>query len=67
MTGGHEVTLKQGKCILDFKRKYYFSQRTTITHWDRSSADSANISSVNMLQNKTNKYLRVVDFMQTKC
>ena len=61
-TRGYEVTLVKDQCRLDI-RKYLFSQRT-INEWNELSIDSviASTSSVNMLRNKVDTYLRRVGY-----
>ena len=55
-TRGHGVTLAKMQCKLDI-RKFSFSQRT-VNEWNRLSADSVGASSVNILKNKIDIYLR---------
>ena len=50
------MSLVKDQCRLNI-RKYSFSQRT-INEWKRFSTDCVNVSSVNMLKNKFEKYLR---------
>ena len=57
---GHEVTLVNNQCILDI-RKYSFSQRT-INEWNKLSTDCVTASSMNMLKNKVDTYLRRADY-----
>ena len=59
-TRGHEVTLVNNQCILDF-RKYSFSQRT-VNEWNKLSTDCVTSSSENMLKNKVDTYLRRADY-----
>ena len=54
----------KGRCRLDIK-KCSFLQRT-IKEWNRLSADCVNDSSVNMLKNKIDKYIRVYQAGCTK-
>ena len=53
---GHGITLPKRQCRLDI-RTYSFSQRT-INEWNRLSADCVGASSVNILKNKIDIYLR---------
>ena len=55
-TRGHELTLVKDKCRLVI-RKYSFSQRT-INEWNKLSTDCVTASSMNMLKNNVDKYLR---------
>ena len=55
-TRGHEVKLVKDQCRLDI-RKHSFSQRT-INEWNKLSTDCVTASSVNMLKNKVDTYLR---------
>ena len=55
-TRGHEVKLVKDQCRLDI-RKNSFSQRT-INEWNKLSTDYLTVSSVNMLKNKVDTYLR---------
>ena len=55
-TRGHEVTLVKDLCRLDI-RKYWFSLRT-INEWNKLSTDCVTASSVNMVKNKVDTYLR---------
>ena len=56
MTRGHGVTLAKTQCRLDI-RKFSFSQRT-VNEWNILSADCVCASSVNILKNKIDIYLR---------
>ena len=55
-TRGHEVKLVKDQCRLDI-RKHSFSQRT-INEWNKLSTYCVTASSVNMLKNKVDTYLR---------
>ena len=55
-TRGHEVKLVKDHCRMDI-RKYSFSQRT-INEWNKLFTDCVTASSVNMLKNKVDTYLR---------
>ena len=55
-TRGHGVAIAKKQCILDI-RKFTFSQRT-VNEWNRLSADCVGASSVNILKNKIDIYLR---------
>ena len=55
-TRGHGVKLVKDWCRLDI-RKYSFSQRT-INEWNKLVTDCVTVSSVNMLKNKVDTYLR---------
>ena len=59
-TRGHWVTLVKEHCRLDI-RKYSFSQ-VTINEWNKLSTNCVNASSVNMLKNKVDTYLRKVGY-----
>ena len=54
-TRGHEVTLLK---IVDWIRKYVFSQRT-INEWNKLSTDCVTASSVNMFKYKADTYIRL--------
>ena len=56
----HEVTLVKDQCRLDI-RKYSFSQRT-INEWNKLSTGCVTGSSVNMFNNKVDKYLTRADY-----
>ena len=56
ITIGHELKLVKDQCKLDI-RKYSFSQRT-INKWNKLSTDCVTDSSVNMLKNMVDTYLR---------
>ena len=55
-TRGHGVTLVKKQCRQDIK-KYSFSQRI-VNEWNILSADCVGASSVNILKNKIDIYLR---------
>ena len=55
-TRGHEVKLLKDLCRLDI-RKYSLSQRT-VNEWNKLSTDCITASSMNMIKNKLNTYLR---------
>ena len=55
-TRGRRVTLAKRQCRLDI-RTFSFSQRT-VNEWNRLSADCAGASSVNIVKNKIDIYLR---------
>ena len=55
-TRGHKVTLVKDQCRLDI-RKHSFLQRT-INEWNKLATDCVNASSVNIFNNKVDKYLR---------
>ena len=55
-TRGHGVTLAKKQCRLDI-RNFSFSQRT-VNEWNGLSADCVGASSVNILKNKIDIYLR---------
>ena len=55
-TRGHEVKLVKDQCKLDI-RKYSFSQRTII-ELNKLSTDCITASSVNVVKNKVDTYLR---------
>ena len=55
ITRGHNFTLVKKQSRLDV-RKFSFSQRT-INVWNTFSAGCVHASSVNMFQNRTDKYL----------
>ena len=55
-TRGHEEKLVQDQRRLDI-RKYSFSQRP-INEWNKLSADCVTASSVNILKDKVDTYLR---------
>ena len=55
-TRGHGVTLAKKQCRL-YIRTFSFSQRT-VNEWNRLSADCVGASSVNILKNKIDIYLR---------
>ena len=59
-TRGHQVTLVKVQCRLDI-RKYLFSQRTT-NEWNKISTDCVTASSVNVLKNEIDTYLKTVDY-----
>ena len=55
ITRGHQVTIVKGQCRFDI-RKYSLSHRT-INEWNTLSADCVNVSSVNMLKSKIDRYI----------
>ena len=59
-TRGHEGKLLKNQCRLDI-RKHSFSQRT-VNEWNKLSTDCITASSVNMLKNKLDTYLRRVGY-----
>ena len=54
-TRGHKVALVKEQCRLDM-RKYSFSP-SVINEWNKLSNVCVNASSVNMVKNKTDRYL----------
>ena len=57
-TRGHGVTLAKMQCRPDIRN---FSQRT-VNEWNKLSADCVGASSVNILKNKIDIYLRQVGY-----
>ena len=56
ITRGHNYTLVKKQSRLDV-RKYSFSQRTMINVWNKLSTDRVHATSVNMFNNRIDKYL----------
>ena len=60
-TRGHGVTLAKKQCRLDV-RTFSFSQRI-VNEWNILSADCVGASSVNILKNKIDIYLRQAGYI----
>ena len=62
-TRGHAITLTKKQCRLDIIKKKFFHKEQTVNEWNRLSADYVGASSVNILKNKIDIYLRRAGFI----